>query len=148
MIKKQILNLLLIPVAFGLVVCSVQDNQAQINEPTITESEQQWRQMTQQEEHQELLSIINHKMGVAALNQLALEGFTGYDCERRFYVNDYYGGMQTLMRIECANPRGASSAIGFDEARVIFNRFESNIENFEIQRRGEEVTQFTFPLPD
>lgn len=146
--KKQILNLLLIPVSLGLLVCPAQANQTQINAPMEEESAQQWRQMTTEEEHQELLSIINHKMGVAALNQLALEGFTGYDCERRFYINDYYGGMQTLMSIKCATPRGASSAISFDEARVIFNRFEGHIENFEIQRKGEEVNQFTFSLPD
>jgi hypothetical protein len=160
--KKIILTLLLIPVSSGLIFCSSQSNKAQTNDTSSVtnkpksvstiaqsdpESDQQWRQMTQEEKYQEILSLIDHKMGIAALNQLALEGFTGYDCEKSFYINDYYGGHQTLMRIKCASGRGASVAISFDEVRVIFNRFEGNIESFEIQRIGEEVDQSTFILP-
>ena len=153
--KKQLLTLLLIPVSYSLVFCSSNSSKAQFTSNyntkdgfEIDQSQQQWRKMTEEEKSQEILSIINHKMGIAALNQIALEGFTGYDCEQIFYGNEYYGGMQTLMRIKCANPRGASIAIAYNEARIIFNRFEGNIENFEIQRIGEEVDESTFYLSD
>jgi len=153
--KKQLLTLLLIPLSLGLVFCSGKDSQSETNyseknTPEIAQSEgdQQWRLMTENEQNYEVLSLINHKMGIGALNQLALEGFISYDCEKSFYINDAYGGFQSLMRIKCNSPTGASSAISFNEVRVIFNRFEGNIENFEIQRIGEEVDQSTFPLPD
>jgi hypothetical protein len=106
-----------------------------------------WRRMTQAEEIEEIKSLINSRMGVAALNQVALEGFIGFDCTRRFYVNEEFGGFQTLMRIACSTPRGASTAIGYDEIRVIFNRFEDNIEDFEIERVSEE-TPAKIILPD
>lgn len=35
-----------------------------------------WRRMTEAEEIKEIKSLINSLMGVAALNQVALEGFT------------------------------------------------------------------------
>ena len=153
--KKRILTLLLIPVSYGLVFCSSNNSKAQYisnfettNNVEIAQSQQQWRKMTEEEQNQEILSIINHKMGIAALNQIALEGFVGYDCDKSFYTNEYFGGMETLMRIQCYNPRGASVAIAYNEARIIFNRFEGNIEGFEIQRIGEEVNESTFYLPD
>lgn len=52
------------------------------------------------------------------------------------------------MRIKCSTPRGASSAIGYDEIRVTFNRFESNIENFDIERVSEETGSPKFELPE
>ncbi|MEM1393326.1 MAG: hypothetical protein AAGG00_08520, partial [Cyanobacteria bacterium P01_H01_bin.150] len=89
-----------------------------------TQAQDKWRRMNQKEEVNQIKSLINSGMGVAALNQLALEGFIGFDCKRSFYVNQRYGGFQTLMRVKCNQPKGASSAIGYDEIRVIFNRFE------------------------
>ncbi|NJR17314.1 MAG: peptidoglycan-binding protein [Calothrix sp. CSU_2_0] len=111
-------------------------------------SKNQWRKMTGQQEIDEIKSLINSRMGVAALNQVALENFIGFDCDRRFYINDEFGGFQTLMRIKCSTPRGASSAIGYDEIRVTFNRFESNIENFDIERVSEETGSPKFELPE
>jgi len=108
----------------------------------------QWRRMTAKEEIDEIKSLINSRMGVAAINQVALENFIGYDCTRRFYINEEFGGFQTLMRVKCSTARGASTAIGYDEIRVIFNRFESNIENFEIERVSEETGQPSITLPD
>ncbi|MBV6623865.1 MAG: hypothetical protein KI793_13180 [Rivularia sp. (in: Bacteria)] len=107
-----------------------------------------WRRMNQKQELEQIKSIINHRMGVAALNQLALEGFIGYDCQRSFYFNELYGNLQTLMRVKCNSPRGASSAIGYDEIRVIFNRFESNIEDFKIERVSKETGSPKTKLPD
>ena len=119
--------------------------QAQVNS---SEKQQQWRKMSETEKKQEINALISHKMSITALNQLAIEGFIAFDCQKSFYVNDYFGGMQTLMRIKCSEPKGASSAVGYDEVRVIFNRFEGNIEAFQIQRIGAESDQSTFSLPD
>lgn len=108
-----------------------------------------WVRMNVNEEVREIRSLINSRMGVAALNQLALEGFVGFDCDRRFYVNEPYGGFQTLMRVNITSQRsgGASIAIGYNEIRVVFNRFEDNIEGFTIERVGEE-TPGKIQLPD
>ncbi|MEA5593349.1 hypothetical protein [Rivularia sp. UHCC 0363] len=107
-----------------------------------------WRRMNQQEEINQIKSLIDSRMGVAALNQLALEGFIGFGCKRSFYVNEPYGGFQTLMRVKCNQPKGASSAIGYDEIRVVFNRFESNIEDFKIERVSQETGSPKIKLPD
>jgi hypothetical protein len=107
-----------------------------------------WLRMTQQDEIKEIKSLIDSRMGVAALNQLALEGFIGFGCKRSFYINEPYGGFQTLMRVKCNQPKGASSAIGYEEIRVVFNRFESNIEGFQIERVSQEIGPGKIKLPD
>ncbi|MGB3759082.1 MAG: hypothetical protein WBA07_22325 [Rivularia sp. (in: cyanobacteria)] len=107
-----------------------------------------WRRMNEKEEISQIKSLIDSRMGVAALNQLALEGFIGFDCKRSFYVNERYGGFQTLMRVKCNKPKGASSAIGYDEIRVVFNRFEDNIEDFKIERVSRETGSGKIKLPD
>lgn len=111
-------------------------------------STNQWRRMTPAEQSQEIESLIDSRLGVAALNQVALEGFIGFGCDRSFYLNEAFGGMQTLMRVKCDEPRGASVAIGYTEIRVIFNRFEGNIENFDIDRVSEETGSPEINLPD
>ena len=123
----------------------------QINESTNIQAatpKDKWRRMNETEEINQIKSLIDSRMGVAALNQLALEGFIGFDCKRSFYLNEPYGGFQTLMRVKCNNPRGASSAIGYKEIRVVFNRFESNIEDFKIERVSEETGSPKIKLPD
>ena len=42
----------------------------------LNEIADKWRRMTEAEEIKEIKSLINSLMGVAALNQVALEGFT------------------------------------------------------------------------
>ncbi len=111
-------------------------------------SKNQWRKMTVQQEIDEIKSLINSRMGVAALNQVALENFIGFDCTRRFYVNDEFGGLQTLMRVKCSGQGGASTAIAYDEIRVTFNRFESNIEGFDIERVSKDIGPPKFELPE
>jgi hypothetical protein len=111
-------------------------------------SQDKWRRMNEKESVNQIKSLINSPMGVAALNQLALEGFIGFDCKRSFYVNERYGGFQTLMRLKCNKPKGASSAIGYDEIRVVFNRFEDNIEDFKIERVSQETGSPKIKLPD
>ncbi|MBF2013950.1 MAG: hypothetical protein IGS23_01800 [Rivularia sp. T60_A2020_040] len=113
-----------------------------------TQPKDKWLRMSQKDEINQIKSLIDSRMGVAALNQLALEGFIGFDCNRSFYINEPYGGFQTLMRVKCKTPRGASTAIGYDEIRVVFNRFESNIENFNIERVSQETGPGKIKLPD
>ncbi|MGK7917034.1 MAG: hypothetical protein AB4038_16065 [Prochloraceae cyanobacterium] len=113
----------------------------------LTQAQQSWRMMTDTEKNAQIESLINSRMGIAALNQLALEGFIGFGCARSFYINQKYGGFQTLMRVKCNEPKGASTAIGYDEIRVIFNRFEDNIENFEIERVSKETGSPKIRLP-
>mgnify|MGYP001800968672 FL=1 len=107
-----------------------------------------WKRMSESEENNEIKSLINSRMGVAALNQVALEGFVGFDCIRSYYTNEQFGPFATLMRIKCSTPRGASTAIGFDEIRVVFSRFEDNIEFFDIERVSEETGSPIIQLPD
>lgn len=99
---------------------------------------QQWRAMTEEEVNQAWQYILNSPLGIAALNQLAIEGFISPNCPKSFYVNEETGGFQTLLQVECPSPRGTSIARGYDEIRVIFNRFEDNIESFEIERISSE----------
>ncbi len=94
----------------------------------------EWRRMTETEEVDEIKRIINNRMGVAALNLLALESFLGFQCTRSFYFNEKFGGNQTLMRVKCDPPRGASIAVAYEEIRIIFNLFEGNVETFDVER--------------
>jgi hypothetical protein len=115
---------------------------SQMTEETVAldetdELSENWRLSTLDEQHAQWDYILNSPLGIAALNQLAIEGFISPLCPKTLYVNEEYGGFQFLMQVECPDPRGASTAVGYDEVHVIFNRFESNIENFNIQRLGQ-----------
>lgn len=108
-------------------------------QPPIGQSpSQQWRRMNAQEQSQTWEYILNSPLGIAALNQLAVEGFISPTCPKTFYLNEESGGFQTILRVKCPTARGVSTAIAYDEMRVIFNRFESNIENFEVRRISQE----------
>ena len=98
----------------------------------------QWRRMTEQEEEDAWQYILNHGLGIAALNQLAIEGFISPVCPKTFYLDEHYGGFVFLLRVKCPDQRGLSSAIGYEEIRVIFSRYESTIENFDIERISSE----------
>ncbi|MBE9179066.1 hypothetical protein IQ268_10885 [Oculatella sp. LEGE 06141] len=115
--------------------------------PPVTEPSQGWRQMTSEERSQTLTYILNSPLGVAALNQLAIEGFISPTCTKTYYTNDTYSGFQTLLRVICPTERGVSIATSYAEMRVTFNRFEDSIESFNVERvhaeRSPDVT-----LPD
>ncbi len=99
---------------------------------------QQWRPMNDSEVSQQWEYVLNSPLGIAALNQLALEGFISFECPKTFYINEEFGGFQTLLQVQCPTPRGRSAALAYDEMRVIFNRYESNIEDFEVERVSQE----------
>lgn len=107
-----------------------------------------WRKVTTSEEELEILhKLINSRMGIAMLNQVTLEGFIGYDCERTFYRGQ--DTMDWLMRIRCSTPRGVSAALGFEEVRVVMGGFEGKIEDFEVQRLSDdEGTPSEIPVVD
>ncbi len=107
----------------------------------------QWRRMTQTEEINEIKALINSPIGIAALNQLALERFVGFNCTRSFYLIEDSPGGYTLMRVKCDPPGGVSAAVGFHEIRVIFNRFEGNIEGFDMERVNTDGGRAIIQLP-
>lgn len=94
----------------------------------------EWRAATPEEQPKLWNYILNSPLGIAALNQLAIEGFISPSCPKTFYVNRQYGEFQTLLQIQCPDERGVSIAQGYSEMRVTFNRFEDSIENFAIER--------------
>ncbi|MGB7440872.1 MAG: hypothetical protein WA919_07380 [Coleofasciculaceae cyanobacterium] len=116
------------------ITSKIEEGSFQLSQVLSQNQAQQWRRMTAEERSQAWEYILNSPMGVAALNQLAVEGFISPSCPKTFYLNEEFGGFQTLLRVKCPDARGVSAAVGYDEIRVIFNRFESNIENFEIER--------------
>ena len=107
---------------------------------------QKWRPMTEPEKADAMQYILNRPLGIAALNQLAIEGFISPQCPKTFYTDET--GFQTLLRVKCPDARGVSIAVGYDEMRVILNRFEDNIENFQIERVGDETRSRVAPLPE
>lgn len=109
---------------------------------------QQWRRMTSQEQDDAWGYILNSPLGIAALNQLAIEGFISPGCPKTFYLNEKVGGFQSVLRVKCPNERGVSGAVGYGEMRVIFNRFETNIESFEVERVYSEGRPPATNLPD
>ncbi len=107
-----------------------------------------WRLMTDEEEEQTWQYILNSPLGIAALNQLAIEGFVNPTCTRTFYLNQESGGFLSLMRVKCSQSGGTSIAVTYDEIRIIFSRFEDNIEDFKIERVSEQEGILGTPLPD
>ncbi|MDJ0574051.1 MAG: hypothetical protein QNJ65_02640 [Xenococcaceae cyanobacterium MO_234.B1] len=95
---------------------------------------EEWRPITAEEESQIWQYILNSPLGIAALNQLAIEGFISPNCPKRFYVSQKYDSFQTLLQVKCTSPRGISIATPYQEMQIILSRFEDNIENFEVQR--------------
>ncbi len=95
---------------------------------------EKWRLMTAEEEQQNWQYILNSPLGIAALNQLAIEGFISPLCPKKFYASQQYGLFNTLLQVKCSRPKGVSIATSYQEMRIIFNRFEDNIESFEVER--------------
>ena len=149
--KLAVASIVITSPLFWLLNNQVSATPKQTISQSISQAEQtqdKWRRMNEKESVNQIKSLINSPMGVAALNQLALEGFIGFDCKRSFYVNERYGGFQTLMRVKCNKPKGASTAIGYDEIRVVFNRFDGYIEDFKIERVSKETGSPKIKLPD
>lgn len=97
-----------------------------------------WQMATPEEEQQTWSYILNSPLGIAALNQLAIEGFISPACEKTFYTHQEYNGFQTLLQVKCPGSGGISSARSYSEIRVVFNRFEDSIENFSVERIYDE----------
>ncbi|MEA5449627.1 hypothetical protein VB780_13665 [Leptolyngbya sp. CCNP1308] len=78
--------------------------------------------------------VLQSPMGIAALNQLAIEGFISPVCEKTLYTHAEYESFQTLLQVQCPTPGGVSTARAYDEMRVTFNRFEDTINDFSVER--------------
>lgn len=97
-----------------------------------------WRRMTSQEVERTWTYVLDSPLAIAALNRLAIEGFIAPNCTKTWYVNETTE-FQSLLQVKCPTERGVGTARGlYDEMRVIFNRFESSIENFEVERVYDE----------
>ncbi|HHP7229961.1 MAG TPA: hypothetical protein ACFCUY_03765 [Xenococcaceae cyanobacterium] len=97
-------------------------------------SSEKWRPMTEAEITKTWNYILNSPLGIAALNQLAIEGFISPNCPKSFYASQQYGLFQILLQVKCSSPQGISIAKSYQEMRLILNRFEDNIESFDVER--------------
>ena len=139
---------LCIPVIIGATAsCTQLPPLPQASLASAESTSQSWQKMTSTQKEQAWQYILNSPLGIAALNQLAIEGFISPSCPKTFYTNEAYDGFQFLLRVKCPTARGVSTAVGYEEIRVIFNRFEDNIESFQVERVSLEGTPAT-PLPD
>jgi hypothetical protein len=140
---SQFIGWLVIIVSLAVTSCSVSHSlkteASQVSQPskdqeTNMDLSQEWRLMTEEEEEQAWTYILNSPLGIAALNQLAIEGFISPTCLKTFYLNRNYGGFQTMLQVKCPTAQGVSIAREYDEIRLVFNRFEDNIEDFQVER--------------
>ncbi|HEY9736255.1 MAG TPA: hypothetical protein V6D06_08235 [Trichocoleus sp.] len=106
--------------------------------PTSSELPPMWRRATSEDEDQIWGFILSSPLGVAALNQLAVEGFISPVCEKTFYVHQEYGSFQSLLQVACPTQRGVNTARAYDEMWVTFNRFEDTIIDFSVERIFED----------
>ena len=51
------------------------------------------------------------------------------------------------MQVKCVEAQGISIALDYDEIRLIFSRFEDNIENFTVERVFQQEGMDVTPLP-
>ncbi|PSN14492.1 hypothetical protein C7293_11515 [filamentous cyanobacterium CCT1] len=93
-----------------------------------------WQPASAEEQEQIWRFVLQSPLGVAALNQLAIEGFISPVCEKALYTHAEYETFQTLLQVQCPTPGGVSTARAYDEMRVTFNRFEDTINDFSIER--------------
>ncbi|MGG6241044.1 hypothetical protein ACQ4N7_20670 [Nodosilinea sp. AN01ver1] len=93
-----------------------------------------WQPASAEDEEQIWRVVLQSPLGVAALNQLAIEGFISPVCEKTLYTHAEYETFQTLLQVQCPTPGGVSTARAYDEMRVTFNRFEDTINDFSIER--------------
>ena len=82
--------------------------------------------------------ILQSPLGVAALNQLAIEGFISPTCDKTFYTHNEYNSFQFLLQIQCPTKRGVNTALSYDEMQVTFKRFEDMIIDFIVERIYED----------
>jgi hypothetical protein len=93
-----------------------------------------WQEASDEEISQIWRYVLHSPLGIAALNQLAIEGFISPTCEKTWYKHAEFDTFQTLLQVDCGVPQGISTARAYDEMRVTFNRFEDTISDFEIER--------------
>jgi hypothetical protein len=113
-------------------------NQPPETSPAVASLPSVWQPASPEEEEAFWGIILNSPLGIAALNQLAIEGFVSPLCDRTLHTHSEFGSFQTLLQVQCPNPRGISIARSYSEVRITFNRFEDNIEDFAVERIYDE----------
>ncbi len=93
-----------------------------------------WQPASEADQAQIWRFVLQSPLGVAALNQLAIEGFISPVCEKTLYTHETYESFQTLLQVQCPTRGGVSTARAYDEMRVTFNRFEDTINDFSVER--------------
>lgn len=93
-----------------------------------------WQPASAEDQEQIWHFILQSPLGVAALNQLAIEGFISPGCEKVLYTHAEYESFQTLLQVQCSTSGGISTARAYDEMRITFNRFEDTINDFSVER--------------
>ena len=106
-------------------------------------SERPWQPLDDRASQDFVDRLLMSPMGIAALNQLAIEGFIAYNCPKTFYRDGT--GFRVLMQVKCPTMRGVSPFVGYDEIHIIFDTFEGTVNGFSIDRYGDEVP--APPLP-
>lgn len=94
----------------------------------------EWRPATEDETAFIWRVILQSPLGIAALNQLAIEGFINPTCTKTLHAHETFETFQTLLQVECPTPGGVSTARAYDEMRVTLNRFEDTIMDFDVER--------------
>lgn len=107
-----------------------------------------WQPATPEEVDRLWDLVLQNPLGVAALNQLAIEGFIDPTCDRTWYSHVEYGTFQSLLQVECPTQRGVNIAVGYDELWVTFNRFEDNITDFQVERIYADEAGLPGPVAD
>jgi hypothetical protein len=107
-----------------------------------------WQPATPEEVDRLWDLVLQNPLGIAAMNQLAIEGFIDPTCDRTWYTHVDYGSFQSLLRVECPTQRGVNIATSYDEIWVTFNRFEDNITSFEVERIFQDETGLPDPVAE
>jgi len=107
-----------------------------------------WQPANAEEEERLWDLVLQNPLGIAALNQLAIEGFIDPTCDRAWYTHIDYGSFQSLLQVQCPTERGVNIAVGYDEMWITFNRFEDNITNFQVERIYEDEAGLPAPVAD
>ena len=107
-----------------------------------------WQPATPEAEQRLWTLVLQNPLGVAALNQLAIEGFIDPTCDRTWYTHIDYSSFQSLLQVECPTQRGVNIAVGYAEMWVTFNRFEDNITAFDVERIYEDEVGLPAPVAE
>lgn len=93
-------------IAINTISSSAQDSRPMDSAPIqVSLSVSSWPMMNSAEEAETWDDILKSPLAIAALNQLAIEGFISPICQKTFYLNQEVGVFQSLLRVKCRDPQ-------------------------------------------